>query len=109
MKETSQHAKDEVTIVAPDQHSKKKQLIHRMLPKPGQKLFEYSIETNTLKLAEFTTNDVEYTKAAAGNNSGKKALDVKENCFYVLAINFKNAVKQLKKVYVNIEPEISRP
>lgn len=110
MKETTQHSQDEIKIEVPAQHQKKQALIHRMRPHANQKLFEYNTENNELKLAEFEEpKTVMYT----GNSAGAKKfvplsrkVIVKPNHLYVTAINFKNAVKQLGKVYQGIKPII---
>lgn len=111
MKETTPKNKDQVQHIQPAQHAKKQVLVHRMRLQPGQKLFEYSVNQNTLSLAKFSEpSTASYTKAVNNGNPGlNKKVDVKQDTFYVAAINFKNAIKQLRKVFKDVEPEIIKP
>ncbi len=108
MKELQLAPADEIVQANPDQHQKKPQFIHRMRPKKGQKVFDYDIEADTISVAKFDTPaTIHFSKAKEGDLSGKHSkITMKENHFYICALNYKNAVKQLQKTFPDINPEI---
>lgn len=112
MKEIQTPTKENIEQVKPvEQHQKKPQLIHRMRPQKGQKVFEFSLEENTLKLAKYNQPEtIEFTKAQKGDMSGmkKKRIDINTDSFYLLALNFKNALKKLKQIFPDVEPKIEK-
>lgn len=108
MKELAPFKKDETVQVNPDQHQKKPQLVHRIRPKKGQKIFDYDIDKNTIQLAKFDNpTTIHFSKAQQGDFSGKRSkVTMQPNHFYICALNFKNAVRQLQKSFPNINPQI---
>ena len=67
-------------------------LIKRIIPKSGHSCFEYNVKTNELCLASYTRGEIE-------NGGVMKKVDMKEDCVYITALNFKNATRHLKKIF----------
>jgi hypothetical protein len=69
-----------------------KELIGKIIPHAGHKIFEINNETLEVKPAEFTN----YT-FILGNNHNRQEIICNADCTYVSALNTKNAMKQFKK------------
>lgn len=77
-------------------------LVGELKPEKGHTLFEINLKTNEIGRAEFKTKgDVNFEQAVKGDLSNNKEVDIKEDCFYVSALNEKNAWKKLKKRFEN--------
>lgn len=92
MKETKIILIDPVKIVKQVEIKKHRDLIGRMVLYPGQILYEFNKKTMELGKAKFNTVSLDIV-----NGNAVKQVDIQENCFYVYAINAKNAVRKIKK------------
>jgi len=93
MKETEINLKDEVKNIAEAPIEKQSKYIKTVLPQPGHKCFEYNVKENELRYAKM--------QMSIANMSGEamSRVDMKEECVYVTALNFKNATKHLRKMF----------
>ena len=91
MKELEIISKDKTEIVANQKKQVEHQLIGRMIPYNGHKIWEINIETGEISEAKFSNN----TYMAFGEN--KKEILVKKHCVYISALNKKNALKKADK------------
>ena len=80
----------------------KVKLVNRILPKQGHKCFQYDVLENKLSYANFAN-----TVDENGVKLKTKKVLISDNCMYVTALNFKNAVKHLQNILEKkIEPVI---
>lgn len=93
--ETKQHESAEIV-----DHVKqnKTTLVNRIMPKQGHKCFEYNALTNQLTYAKFMQSNIDLSEAMKGNIVPKRKVMIKDNCMYVTALNFKNAIKHLERI-----------
>lgn len=78
-----------------------------MFPQKGQTLFEYDVLGQKLRKAKYEdTPTISYLKAVQGEMAPHRKLLLKENHIYIAALNFKNAIKQVRKIYPHANPEI---
>lgn len=94
MKETQPIVQDKVEIVKQVQAKKQTKLHRRIVPGDGHVCFEFDINTNELRKAEYITEaNIDLNKR--GHISRK--INMKDGCIYVTSLNAKNAVKKLMK------------
>jgi hypothetical protein len=107
MKEAEATHKDEVAEVRQVQVKKKKAFIGKMVKGDGHNLYEYNRVTMELQVVKpenaKTTN---FTKKKLGPNevyiphdAVHKKFQAKENCTYLYALNEKNAIKKVIKLF----------
>ena len=89
----SKNQEDKVVNVR-QAEQEKQQLINRIKPHKGHKLFEYNIETNEIKESKFEPEEADFL----GRKKPKKVI-AQKNCLYVSALNATNAIKKLRKRY----------
>lgn len=95
MKEIEIVSKDTVKKVYQKQIIEK-QLLGQLKPEPGHSVFEFNIDTSEVSKIVFTPNStITFEKNGKVKN---KHIDVKPNCFYITALNIKNAKKKLRKI-----------
>lgn len=70
-----------------------KKFIGSIKPHKGHKLYEINVTNQEIKEIK-TTKTYDVSK---GYSSSK--VDIKENCYYVSALNLKNAIKKFKKLF----------
>lgn len=68
----------------------------RLTPHSGHTLYEYNKINFQLQKAKFEPTAFNF-KADAGPSP--KKVKIKDNCFYVSALNVKNAIKQINKKF----------
>jgi hypothetical protein len=94
MKETQPHHKDNIEIVKQVNVKKAFKLQARKLPGDGHSVYEFDTSNYELK-------KVVPKKVANVNIKGKgeihNEIQMREGCFYVMALNIKNAVKKVMK------------
>lgn len=66
----------------------------RLTPHSGHTLYEYNKINFQLQKAKF-----EQINYHVGSTSTPKKVKIKDNCFYVSALNVKNAIKQINKKF----------
>lgn len=90
--------KDKVEIVNQKQAESQRVLVGSLQPQKNHILFEYDMTTNKMRRAEFKKNlEVNFNSALDGDYSLNKQVDIKDGCFYIPALNEKNAWKKLEK------------
>lgn len=80
---------DEIKIEKPIK--KETKLIATLKPERGHKCYEINTLTNEITEAEFFDD---YVTMFSSSYERKKKLKIKENCFYITALNKKNAFKK---------------
>ena len=66
---------------------------------PGHTLFEYNYATKELNKAKFKIDTLEIKSLSIEHlKLNHKKVIVNENCYYLQALNQKNAIKKLKKI-----------
>lgn len=98
MKELEFKTKDEVKFVKEVKQEKQTVLVNSIYPHEGHKCFEYNAITNCLSLAVYIETAISFEAAQNGEIAPKRKVNTKENCHYVTALNFNNAVKRLSKI-----------
>jgi uncharacterized protein YnzC (UPF0291/DUF896 family) len=84
------------------QEERKQTYIGSLKPHKGHKLYEIDIVLNTINEATFEKTEVVFnTKGSTPSSSNKKVV-IKENCFYISALNKKNAIKKFGKKLENL-------
>lgn len=91
---TAQEAKAPVEQVAKKQ--KEYKLIGTQRKVAGHTLFEFNKKTKEIKPADIGRECI--FDAKTGKPIYKTKTDIHENCFYVQALNIKNAEKKLRKL-----------
>lgn len=89
MKETQLNHKDSLKVVEERQIEKKKSLIGHSILRKGHKVFEIDLKTGIIYFAKV----IETVEIKNGKPVNKRRVDMKENCYYVNALNVKNAKK----------------
>jgi len=78
-----------------------------MKQKKGQKLFEYDILLSEIRLAKYKEPaTISFEKAAKGETAPHRKVLMEENHIYIAALNFQNAIKQVRKMYPYANPKI---
>lgn len=77
----------------------KDKFLGRLQPHNGHTLYEYNKVNFQLQKAKFEVQSVFITgnSKSITKSSGPKKVITKENCFYISALNPKNAIKQINK------------
>ena len=89
--------KDEIQIEK-KQFEKKEIFVKRIIPHKNHSVFEYDLDSKELKLAEFENIPTIKWEDAVNKNYGIYRKILKSgNCIYFSALNFKNALKVLKR------------
>lgn len=98
-----------VEIVEEEQQKKEAKLIGRQRRVPGLILWEYNNLTQEVCKAEFVKQDIAIAsiplKNAAIDATISNRVNIKEQCVYVQALNYKNAVKRLAKLGLFVRGE----
>lgn len=89
MKETQSHNQDTLKVAEERQVEKKKQLIGKARLHKDHKCFEIDLKTGVIYFAKV----LETVHIINGKPVNKMRIDVKENHYYVNALNVKNAKK----------------
>ena len=81
------------------QFERKLKLEKTLIPKENHKAFEYNLKTGELQLAEFMEEPVIKWEDAVNKNfkNIKRKILKKDYCIYFTCLNFKNAIKILKR------------
>ena len=66
-------------------------------PHKGHSLFEINLETEDIKIAEFTEIKAEIKKLDDKTHEIRKKVIIKPNCIYISALNIQNAAKKFAK------------
>ena len=102
MKETQFTPQDEIRQEIPAQHQKKPQFLSSKSLKKNQFLFEFNFREDTIKKVVFEDPTVCYI-----GEKPKKKVVIKQNCLYIPALNFKNAIRHIKnKISLEYNPKI---
>lgn len=102
MKETQFTPQDEVRQEIPAQHQKKPQFLSSKSLKGNQSLFEFNFREDTIEKIVFEDHRVCYV----GEKPKKKVL-IKQNCLYIPALNYKNAIRHIhNKISSEYNPKI---
>lgn len=103
MKEINNHQKDEIRHEIPDQHQKKPQFLSRKPLKKNQTLFEFNFREDTITKVQYENQDLVHINGT----KPKKKVFLKENCLYIPALNFKNAIRHIhNKISKEYNPKI---
>lgn len=92
---------DQVEIVVEQQQKKEIKLIGRQVKKPGLTLWEYNQKTKVLDKAKFKKDTLVLNTLDPQKVNGQEIsykVIVNDNCYYEQALNYRNAVKQFKKL-----------
>ena len=93
MKETKINLKDEVKNIAEAPIEKQAKYIKSIIPQQGHRCFEYNVKENELSYAKMQVS------IATISGGVMKKVDMKDDCVYITALNYKNAVKHLRKMF----------
>lgn len=86
-------------IVAEQEKKKEIKLVGRQRKMRGGILWEYNQKTHEIKRAQYTKEIAKFDfDTSRANQSTPSKVNVKENCIYEQALNYKNIVKRLKKM-----------
>lgn len=89
-----------IEIGTEQQQKKVLKLIGQQRKVPGLTLFEFNHSTLSVRRAVFKKINVEVQSLSNKlNHTTHSRVEVSENCFYIQALNLKNAVKKIKKLY----------
>lgn len=95
---------DKVEIVKQTQAESQRVLVGRLKPERNHTLFEFNIDKKEVRKAEFKKEiEINFEDAQKGDISTSKQVDIKDGCFYVSALNEKNAWKKLKQRFENLQ------
>lgn len=89
--------KDKVVVIKQPEVKIQQNHVGTLHPHKGHKVFEFEIESCTVAEVSISYSEVVVNKNYT-SSSKKKSIDVKENCFYLTALNKKNAIKKLRKI-----------
>jgi len=89
---------EEVRQVKVDKHK----FLGRLNPHTGHTLYEFNKVNFQLQKATFELQAFLMYKESGKEATPSKKLKVKENCFYVSALNVKNAIKQINKRFQSV-------
>lgn len=90
-------SKDEVKQVAQVEQEKQLRHIGQIRPHKGHKLFEVDQRTGVVREAEYEKTDINYSQDINKAKRSKKVI-VREGCFYLTALNLKNACRKYLKM-----------
>jgi hypothetical protein len=81
------------------QFERKLKLEKTLIPKENHKAFEYNLKTGELQLADFMEEPVIKWEDAVNKNfkNIKRKILKNDDCIYFTCLNFKNAIKILKR------------
>lgn len=103
MKETQFTPQDEVRQEIPAQHQKKPQFLSSKSLKGNQSLFEFNFREDTIKKLVLEDPKTIYV----GNSKPNKKVIIKQDCLYVPALNYKNAIRHIhNKISSEYNPKI---
>ncbi len=103
MKETKLIQQDEVVYEIPAQHQKKPKFLSRKPLKRNQTLFEFNFKEETIAKVKYDNQDV----ISINETKPKKQVMIKENCLYIPALNFENAIRHIhNKISKELNPKI---
>lgn len=95
MKETQLHSSDEVKIIAQKEIDKQLKHIGRQKVMPGHQCWEINHKTREVSLAKIErVHNFVGTRVVVSQK-----VTIQENCFYILALNSKNALKKYYKYF----------
>lgn len=101
MKLTAENNLEPKTSISVEQEKEQKLKFQgRLLPKRGHTCFEYDYKTGELRPATFTkdsTTLIFNPKTGRAEDPKKRKIITNENCLYLTALNWKNAVKILRR------------
>ena len=92
--------RDEVKQVAQVEQEKQLRHIGQIRPHKGHKLFEVDQKTGVVREAQFEKTDIHYSQDLNKAKRSKKVV-VREGCFYLTALNQKNACRKYLKMILN--------
>jgi ribosome maturation factor RimP len=101
MKEIEQHLIDKVEIVASQQERKQINFIGTVAKAKGLTLWEINLKAKSIIPATFTKETValaDLTDCSKTSTVIRHHLEMKENCFYVQAVNKENALRKCLKM-----------
>lgn len=93
---TSQEREDATRVEQVAKKQKEYKLIGKQRKVAGHTLFEFNRKTKEIKPADIHRECI--IDAGTGNPIYKTKTDVHEDCFYLQALNIKNAEKKLRKL-----------
>lgn len=93
---TSQEREDATRVEQVAKKQKEYKLIGKQRKVAGHTLFEFNRKTKEIKPADIRRECI--IDAGTGNPIYKTKTDVHEGCFYLQALNIKNAEKKLRKL-----------
>ena len=101
-KEIFKDSFNNIEIVEEEQQKKEVKLIGQQRKVPGLILWEFNETTKLIKRAEFKKTSVVISSLSMSPESINRnhKVIVNENCFYIQALNLKNAIKQVKRTMV---------
>ena len=95
-----------IEICTEQQQKKVLKLIGQQRKIPGLTLWEFNLSTLSVRPAVFKKVNVEVSSLNEKvNQTVRSRVEVGENCFYIQALNLKNAVKKIKKLYTQAQTE----
>ena len=93
---TSQEREDATRVEQVAKKQKEYKLIGKQRKVAGHTLFEFNRKTKEIKPADIRRECI--IDIGTGNPIYKTKTDVHEDCFYIQALNVKNAEKKLRKL-----------
>jgi len=88
---------DQIEVTAQKQIAKQEVFLGRLRPKPGQKIYQWNLQTYVISEVEFDEVLAEI-QLEDGQYKVKKKIKVLPGHLYACAINYKNAGKQFAKM-----------
>lgn len=104
MKETTQHNRESVQVVAQAEQATRKEYKGTLRLKKGMKLYELNLKTQEIKEAQYQSITAQTGRLGAGV---RKALIMQPNCLYEAAINQQNAQRKFGKMVKKIVDKIT--
>ena len=92
---------DQIEVTAQKQIAKQEVFLGRLRPKPGQKIYQWNLQTYVISEVEF--DEVTAQVLPDGSSKIKKKIKTKPGHLYACAINYKNAGKQFAKMINKIK------
>ena len=100
MKELEEQKQAPIEIREEQQQKKELKLIGSLLRRPGQTLFEINLTTGEINPATYKAETLELKgirEKVNVNLNTRLKVEVKENCYYIQALNKKNAIRKFNK------------
>lgn len=94
--ETAQAVKDETRTELQQKKQQKYRFVGKQRKVAGHTLFEFDKQTKEIRPAEI--KHTAYIDSVSGRPVYKTRADIKQGCFYIQALNAKNAAKKLRKL-----------